>query len=88
MASADKQKCPNCGAPPFTDHGSNCPVGAAMIKLENMPDSGITPMAEVMIGAFEIYTSHVQAGFTEKQALWLVAAMMNPNFGMPPGAED
>lgn len=77
-------KCPSCGVPPLTQHKSDCPVEVAMTKLDNLPDAGMSSMTEAMVGAHEIYLSHVQAGFTAKQSLWLVAAMMNPNFGMPP----
>ena len=59
-----------------------------MTKLDELPESGISSMTEAMIGAYEIYRSHVEAGFTPRQALWLVAAMMNPNFGVPPGDDS
>lgn len=80
--------CPACGVPPLSPHKDECPVNRAMTKLEDMPDAGMSSMTEAMIGAHEIYSSHVEAGFTPRQALWLVAAIMNPNFGMPPDATE
>lgn len=42
-------------------------------------------IGEAAIGLHEIYLSHIKAGFTEEQALWLVGATLTGSPGPVPG---
>lgn len=44
-------------------------------------DEYLTALAEAAVALHELYTQYVVAGFTESQALYLVATIFTPNRG-------
>lgn len=47
--------------------------------------SGITELGAMAAQTYEMYETHVNAGFTNAQSLYLVAAIFTNNPGIPPG---
>lgn len=56
-------------------------------NLDHLETGGMTPMNEVAVQTHEHYLAYKQAGFSERQALWLATADTNFRLFTPP-AED
>jgi hypothetical protein len=53
------------------------------IENGNFPE-GITELGSAAATAHEIMTSHIEVGFSEAQALYIVACLLTGNPGKPP----
>lgn len=64
----------------------NPDMNAEIARLNDAVDS--TPIQSDMVMQHEMYSNWIKAGFTSRQALWLLGNIINPNGSRPPGADD